>query len=76
MQHFVTISCRLAIDLTTCLTCDIKKAVNEEKIATMLTLDIKSAYDAILPGRLVRRMREQGWQENLVKWTSSFTSNR
>ncbi|KZL86239.1 transposon i [Colletotrichum incanum] len=33
----------------------------------MLTLDIKGAFDAVLPGRLIRRLRCQGWPENLVQ---------
>ncbi|KAI1005025.1 hypothetical protein K3495_g3186 [Podosphaera aphanis] len=42
----------------------------------MLTLDVKGAFDAVLPGRLVRRMREQGWPEFLVKLVASFATNR
>lgn len=42
----------------------------------MLTLDIKGAFDAILSGRLVRRLREQGWPNHLVSWAASFATNR
>lgn len=38
----------------------------------MLTLEVKSTFDAVLPGRGVRRIREQGWQDNLVTWVSKF----
>ena len=30
----------------------------------MLTLDIKGAFDAVLPGRLIKRLRTQGWLAN------------
>ena len=39
-------------------------------------MDIKGAFDAVLPGRLVRRLREQGWPDNLVRWIQSFATNR
>lgn len=42
----------------------------------MLTLDIKGAFDSVLPGRLTLRLREQGWPDYLVKWVSSFATNR
>ncbi|KAI0999306.1 hypothetical protein K3495_g8891 [Podosphaera aphanis] len=42
----------------------------------MLTLDVKGAFDAVLLGRFVRRMREQGWPEYLAKWLTSFATNR
>lgn len=75
-QQFGALPCRSAIDLTTCLTHDVERALNEGKTASMLTLDIKGAFDAVLPGRLVRRLREQGWPDNLVKWISSFATDR
>lgn len=34
------------------------------------------AFDAVLPGRLIRRLREQGWPHNLVKWITSFATGR
>lgn len=42
----------------------------------MLTLDIKGAFDAVLPGHLVQRLREQGWPTPLICWVASFTQNR
>ncbi|EED18955.1 conserved hypothetical protein [Talaromyces stipitatus ATCC 10500] len=44
--------------------------------ASLLTLDVKGAFDAVLPGRLIRRLREQGWPTNLVLWIASFTTGR
>ncbi|KAI0997973.1 hypothetical protein K3495_g10217 [Podosphaera aphanis] len=42
----------------------------------MATLDIKGAFDAVLPGRLIKRLREQGWPAQLCNWITSFVSNR
>ncbi|APA06564.1 hypothetical protein sscle_02g013340 [Sclerotinia sclerotiorum 1980 UF-70] len=39
-------------------------------------MDVKGAFDAVLPGRLVNRLREQGWSNKLVKWVQSFATNR
>ncbi|EED23134.1 hypothetical protein TSTA_065870 [Talaromyces stipitatus ATCC 10500] len=44
--------------------------------ASLLTLDVKGAFDAMLPGRLIRRLREQGWPINLVLWIASFATGR
>ncbi|CCU81551.1 endonuclease/reverse transcriptase [Blumeria hordei DH14] len=75
-QQFGALPGRSAVDLTTCLTHDVERALSEGRTASMLTLDVKGAFDAALPGRLVRRMREQGWPEFLVKWVASFATNR
>ena len=42
----------------------------------MLTLDVQGAFDAVLPGRLIERLREQGWPTNVVHWVASFTQDR
>jgi hypothetical protein len=39
-------------------------------------MDVKGAFDGVLPGRLVRRLREQGWPECLVRWIQSFATGR
>ena len=59
-QHFGALPLRSAVDLTTCLTHDIEKALNNKLKATLLTLDIKGAFDNVLPRRLVHRLRKQG----------------
>ncbi|EED20964.1 hypothetical protein TSTA_081970 [Talaromyces stipitatus ATCC 10500] len=43
---------------------------------SLLTLDVKGAFDSVLPGRLIRRLREQGWPTNLVLWIASFATGR
>lgn len=42
----------------------------------MLTLDIKGAFDAVLRGRLIQRLRSQGWPPTVLHWVSSFTQDR
>lgn len=49
-QHFGTLPYRSVTDLTTCLTYDVERALNEGRTAIMLTIDVKGAFDAVLPG--------------------------
>ncbi|KAI0998616.1 hypothetical protein K3495_g9581 [Podosphaera aphanis] len=63
-QQFGATPLRSATDLTTCLVYDVETALNSKLTASVLTLDVKGAFDGILPGRLVRRLREQGWSQN------------
>ncbi|KAI1000325.1 hypothetical protein K3495_g7870 [Podosphaera aphanis] len=75
-QQFGATPLRSATDLTTCLVHDVETALNRKLTASVSTLDVKGAFDGILPGRLVRRLREQGWPENVVLWVTSFVTNR
>lgn len=75
-QHFGALPARSASDLAACLIHDIEDSWARGLKATMLTLDVKGAFDAVLPGRLTQRLLDQGWPVKLVKWVSSFTSNR
>ncbi|EED24658.1 reverse transcriptase, putative [Talaromyces stipitatus ATCC 10500] len=75
-QQFGALPLRSANDLTICLTHDVEQALNQGMIASLLTLDVKGAFDAVLPGRLIRRLREQGWPTNLVLWIASFATGR
>jgi hypothetical protein len=56
----------LSIDLTTYLIHDIEEAINSRLKAILLMLDVKGAFDVVLLGRLVYRLREQGWPDNLI----------
>jgi ribonuclease HI len=75
-QQFGALPLRSAVNLTTCLTHDVEVALNRRLTASLLTLDVKGAFDTVLPGRLVRRLREQGWPTNLVHWVASFATDR
>jgi hypothetical protein len=75
-QQFGALPLRSAVDLTSCLTHDVEEALNQGHVASLLTLDVKGAFDAVLPGRLVRRLREQGWPSHLTQWVASFATGR
>jgi hypothetical protein len=65
-QQFGALPLRSAVNLTTCLLHDVEQVLNQGKTASLLTLDIKGAFDGVLPGRLVYQLRAQGWPDNLV----------
>ena len=55
---------RSATDLAAAVVHDVEESLLRGKVASMLTLDIKGAFDAVLPGRLVQRLKQQGWPDN------------
>jgi hypothetical protein len=75
-QQFGALPLRSSVDLTTCLTHDVEEALLNGRKASLLTMDVKGAFDAVLIGRLARRLREQGWPDYLVRWIYSFATNR
>ncbi|KAI0995630.1 hypothetical protein K3495_g12549 [Podosphaera aphanis] len=70
------VSRRLAIDLTTALTCDIQSAWVEKKIAGIVIMNVKGAFDGIQKGRLSLCLRRQGWPETPVHRVISFMEQR
>ena len=75
-QHFGALPLRSSADLTAYLTHDIETTLAKGLTATIATLDIKRASETVLPGRLVRRLREQGWPTQLCNWISSSATKR
>ena len=75
-QQFGALPARSAVDLAAALIHDVEEAWLKRLKASMLTLDIKGAFDAVLPGRLVRRLKEQGWPLPVLRWVASFTQDR
>jgi hypothetical protein len=75
-QQFGALPLRSVVDLTTCLIHDVEEALNQGHTASFLTLDVKGAFDTVFLGRLVRRLREQGWPDNLSQWVASFATGR
>ena len=69
-QQFGALHERSAVNLTIYITLDVNRDLNEGFTETLLALD------AVLPGRLARRLREQGWPESFVPWKSSFAIGR
>lgn len=63
-------------ELTIILTHDVEKTFNEERTASMLTLDVKGAFDAVLPEGVLYRIRVQDWPNNLVDWVGSYATGR
>jgi hypothetical protein len=49
---------------------------NKDGVATLLLLDMTGALDRVVPARLLHNMRERRIPEWIVKWVSSFISNR
>ncbi|ODM23603.1 hypothetical protein SI65_01192 [Aspergillus cristatus] len=75
-QQFGALPLRSATDLTAALVHDFEEAWARGLKASMLTLDVQGAFDAVLPGRLIGRLRDQGWPINVVHWVASFTQDR
>ena len=75
-QHFGALPGRSATDLAAVAVHDIEETLLRGKVASMLTLDIKGAFNAVLPGRLIQRLQQQGWPANLVRWVSCFATQR
>ena len=75
-QHFGALPLCSATDLAAALVHDVEQTWVCKKKASMLTLDVQGAFDAVLPGRLVLRLRGQGWPTNIVRWVASFTQGR
>jgi hypothetical protein len=75
-QQFGALPLRSAIDLTTCPLHDVEQALNQGKTASLLTFDVKGAFDGVLPGRLIHRLRSQGWPDKFVRWVASFATGR
>ena len=67
---------RSAVDLVAALIHDIEEAFGSRLVATLVTADIQGAFDSALCNRLVLRLREQGWPDNLARWAGSFMSGR
>ncbi|KHJ32941.1 hypothetical protein EV44_g3830 [Erysiphe necator] len=67
---------RSAVELKTVPICDISKALLDRKVARIVTVDVKGAFDCVLYNRLLHRLRTQGWPETLVKRVKSFFQER
>ncbi|ODM20905.1 hypothetical protein SI65_03958 [Aspergillus cristatus] len=75
-QQFGALPLHSATDLAAALIHDVEEAWSRGLKASMLTLDVQGAFDAVLQGRLIRRLQEQGWPINVIQWVASFTQGR
>ncbi|KJZ71584.1 hypothetical protein HIM_09053 [Hirsutella minnesotensis 3608] len=67
---------RSAVELVAALIHDIEEAFARGQVATLVTADIQGAFDTAMCNRMVLRLREQGWPDNLARWAGSFMSGR
>lgn len=55
---------------------DVNIGLNDGKATTLVNLDLKAAFDSIWHEGLLFKMRTLGFNDNLLKMTSSFLANR
>ncbi|CEJ91365.1 hypothetical protein VHEMI07083 [[Torrubiella] hemipterigena] len=68
---------RSAVDIVSSLVFDIEsKVFKNHLVATLVTMDVKGTFDAVLRNRLTQRLHRQGWPLNLIRWVHSFMSRR
>jgi ribonuclease HI len=75
-QHAGALPKRSAMDLVASLTHDLEAALQQKKVATLVTLDVQGAFDALMPNRLLRRMQSQGWPISAICLVRSFLVGR
>ena len=75
-QHIGALLKCSAGDLVACVIHNIETAWALRKKASLLTMDIQGAFDAVLKNRLCMRLREQGWPTSLCAWALSFATDR
>lgn len=75
-QHIGALPRRSAPDLTTALTHDVEWALSRNQVASLVTLDVQGAFDALLARRLLARMRAQGWHLTILRMVESFLTGR
>jgi hypothetical protein len=54
----------------------IHQAWSENKVATLLLLDVLGAYDNVSPERLIHNLRKRRVSEKIISWIASFLSHR
>ena len=74
-QQFDALSLHSATDLATALIHDVEEAWSQDQKASMLTLDVQDAFDAVLSDHLINQLREQAWPTKIVQWIASFTND-
>lgn len=67
---------KLAIDVVTTLIHIVQEKWQEKKLASILFMDVKRAFDHVSRGQLLTRMIELGIHGNLVTWTGSFLTEQ
>ena len=60
LEYFEGYPARLVTNLAAYLVYNVKRALIEGKVTTLLTKDVSGAFNVIYRNRLTRRIREQG----------------
>ena len=75
-QLFGALPGRSSNDLVARIIHDVEHAMHRRQKATLVTLEVQGAFDAVLHGRLLLRLRKIGWPELAVDWVKSFLDKR
>ena len=67
---------RSVTDLTLRLAHFIERHLQSRMDVSMLTFDVKGAFDAVQPNRMVQRLLDQGWPLHVCAWVSSCLQGR
>ncbi|KAK0368981.1 hypothetical protein CLIM01_13661 [Colletotrichum limetticola] len=54
----------------------IYRAWRKRKVVSLVSFDVKGAYNGVYKERLLRRLRARGMPEKLVRWVDAFCSHR
>jgi reverse transcriptase-like protein len=66
-----------ATDLILSLVDEVEDSLrNKKETVSLATFDVKGAFDAVSPNRMVRRLVDQGWPNKVCRWVQSFTNRR
>jgi len=67
---------RSATDLVAAFVHDAEWGLAMRQVTSILTLDVQGAFDAVLPNRLLNRMRQQGWPLATLRMVQNFLTER
>lgn len=67
---------RSATDLVAALLQDCEAGRNKDGYGTLITMDVRVGFNAVMPQRLSNRLRHQGWGDQVVEWVKSFSYHR
>ena len=77
--NFGALPGRSAMDLVQVLVHRVEEAFQQGKEASLLLLDVKGAFDAVIHQQLLSHLHLQGWYNNLVQlvkdWLTSHTAS-
>jgi len=68
---------RSATDLILSLVDEVEDSLrNKKETVSLATFDVKGAFDAVSPNRMVKRLVDQGWPDKVCRWVQSFLNRR